>query len=148
MGTVTATATGPIGAPAETTYRVLRDPELHRRVLPPEFSDFTVVEGDGGAGTVYTFTVTAGGRTRNYRMRVSEPNPGRTLDETDEGSSLVTTFEVTPSGDVSSVRITTTWDGAGGIGGFFERLFAPRALAGIYAEELRRIDEVARDVDA
>ena len=60
------------------------------------------------------------------------------------GSSLVTKTRVTPQGSISLVEIPTTWDGAGGIGGFFERLFAPRVMRGIYADELERIDACAR----
>ena len=43
------------------------------------------------------------------------------------------------------VRISTTWQGAGGVGGFFERLFAPRVLRRIYADELNRLDAYARE---
>jgi hypothetical protein len=42
------------------------------------------------------------------------------------------------------VRISTTWDGAGGIGGLFERTFAPRVLRAIYTDELKRLDAYAR----
>jgi hypothetical protein len=66
------------------------------------------------------------------------------LTESDTGSTSVTTFAVTPAGAGSTVRITTTWQGAGGVGGFFERLFAPRVLRGIYADELNRLDAYAR----
>lgn len=81
------------------------------------------------------FKVAAGGRTREYRMRVDEPEPGRVLTESDTGSSLVTTTTVFPQDGVSLVRISTAWDGAGGIGGLFERLFAPRVMRAIYADE-------------
>jgi hypothetical protein len=52
---------------------------------------------------------------------------------------------VTPQGDTSRVEISTTWQGAGGIGGFFERIFSPRALRSIYQDELRRLDAYARE---
>jgi hypothetical protein len=78
-------------------------------------------------------------------MRVDEPQPGRVITETDQGSSLVTTFTVTPEGDACSVRIETRWNGAGGIGGFFERTFAPRVMRKMYADELARLDSYARD---
>jgi len=35
--------------------------------------------------------------------------------------------------------VTTTWDGAGGIGGFFERTFAPKGLGRIYDSLLDRL---------
>ena len=76
-------------------------------------------------------------------MKVAEPEPGRILTESDTGSSLVTTTTVTPQGGKSLVQISTTWDGAGGIGGFLERLFAPRLMHGIYADELERLDAYA-----
>ena len=77
-------------------------------------------------------------------MRAEEPEPGRVLTESDTGSSLVTTWTVTPEGRDSRVRIETRWQGAGGVGGFFERLFAPRVLRRIYTDELERLDRYAR----
>ena len=50
-----------------------------------------------------------------------------------------------PQGTASLVQISTAWDGAGGIGGLFERMFAPRVLRGIYADELKRLDAYARE---
>jgi hypothetical protein len=35
------------------------------------------------------------------------------------------------------------WQGAGGAGGFFEGLFAPRVLSRLYADELERLDRYA-----
>jgi hypothetical protein len=119
--------------------------EHHPRFLPPAFSDFQVESGGVGAGTITRFKVTAGGRSREYRMTVAEPEPGRVLTESDTGSSLVTRTTVTPQGNASRVEISTTWQGAGGIGGFFERIFAPRALRSIYEDELRRLDAYARE---
>jgi hypothetical protein len=78
-------------------------------------------------------------------MQVAEPEPGRVLTESDMESSLVTTFTVDPEGDRSRVRIATTWEGAGGIGGFFERTFAPRVLRRLYADELERLNRYARE---
>ena len=134
-----------IGAPADLVYRCIADfREHHPRFLPPAFSDFRVERGGVGAGTVTSFRLTAGPRSRAYRMQVSEPEPGRVLGESDTGAGLVTTFTVSAEGPQSRVRIETTWQGAGGIGGFFERLFAPRVLRRLYADELGRLDEHAR----
>jgi uncharacterized protein YndB with AHSA1/START domain len=144
MAKVNATAERTIDAPAERVYGYLADMHQHPHFLPPEFSDFQVEEGGVGAGTVTRFAVTAGGRTRNYRMRVTEPEPGRTLVESDAGSSLVTTFNVEPEGGKSLVRISTSWDGASGIGGFFERTFAPKAMRKIYLDELDRLNAYAQ----
>jgi Polyketide cyclase / dehydrase and lipid transport len=97
-----------------------------------------------GAGTVHRFQLNAGGRTRTYRMRVEELQPGRVLTESDTGSSLVTTWTVMPEGQRCRVRLDTRWQGAGGVGGVFERLFAPRVLRRIYEDELERLDRYAR----
>jgi uncharacterized protein YndB with AHSA1/START domain len=132
-----------VAAPAETVYRCIADMHDHPNFLPPAFSDFTVESGGVGAGTVTRFTMTAGGRTREYRMKVAEPEPGRVLTESDMNSTAVTTFTVSPQGSGSLVTISTAWDGATGIGGVFERMFAPRVLRGIYADELRRLGEYA-----
>lgn len=146
MGTIHVSAERAVDAPAETVYGYLADMhEHHPRFLPPAFSDFKVEFGGVGAGTITRFKVTAGGRSREYRMQVAEPEPGRVLTESDTNSSLVTTFTVTPENAASRVRISTTWEGAGGIGGFFERLFAPRVMRGIYVDELERLNAYARD---
>src|ERR1700733_2301299 len=126
MAKVEASAERTIDAPAEQVYGHLADMHQHPRFLPPAFSDFKVEEGGVGAGTVTRFKVTAGGRTRDYLMRIAEPEPGRTLVESDTNSSFVTTFHVEPQGGKSQVRISTRWDGATGIGGFFKRTVAPR----------------------
>jgi len=143
---IVVSAEGAVDAPAEAVYRYIADMrEHHPHFLPPAFSDFQVESGGVGAGTVTRFKLTAGGRTREYRTKVAEPEPGRILTESDTGSSSVTTFTVSPQGAASRVRISTTWDGAGGIGGLFERMFAPRVLQGIYEDELKRLDAYARE---
>jgi len=146
MGTIHVSADRAIDAPAGTVYGYLADMrEHHPHFLPPAFSDFRVESGGVGEGTVTRFKLTTGRRTREYRMRVAEPEPGRVLTESDTNSSLVTTFTVTPEGDRSRVQIATTWEGAGGIGGFFERTFAPRVLQRLYADELGRLNTYARE---
>lgn len=133
-----------IDAPADAVYGYLADMRSHHpHFLPPAFSDFTVESGGVGAGTTTSFKLNAGGRTRECRMRVAEPEPGRVLTESDIDSSLVTTFTVDPEGERARVRISTIWDGAGGIGGFFERTFAPRVLRRLYKDELERLNRYA-----
>jgi uncharacterized membrane protein len=146
MGKIVVSAERVIDAPADVVYRYVADMrDHHPRFLPSAFSDFRVESGGVGAGTITRFTVTAGGRAREYRMRVEEPAPGQVLTESDTGSSLVTTTTVSPRDGASLVRISTTWDGAGGIGGFFERMFAPRAMRAIYTDELERLNAYARE---
>ncbi len=145
MAKIVVCAERAIDAPADAVYRYVADMrEHHPRFLPPAFSDFRVESGGVGAGTVTRFKVTAGGRTREYRMRVDEPEPGRVLTESDTGSSLVTTTTVWPRGGASLVQVCTAWDGAGGIGGVFERMFAPKVMQAIYADGLDRLNAYAR----
>ncbi|CAM5345587.1 SRPBCC family protein OS=Streptomyces alboniger OX=132473 GN=CP975_29985 PE=4 SV=1 [Streptomyces alboniger] len=40
--------------------------------------------------------------------------------------------------------VSTVWNGAGGIGGFFEKTFAPKGLGRIYGEVLANL---AREVE-
>jgi hypothetical protein len=146
MATIRVSAERAIDAPADAVYGYLADHRTHHpRFLPPAFSDYEIEAGGVGDGTITRFKVTAGGRTREYRMEVAEPEPGRVLTESDSNSSLVTTFTVTPDGESSRVEISTQWEGAGGIGGFFERLFAPRVMRGIYVDELERLNAYARE---
>jgi hypothetical protein len=146
MGRNVVSAEATVAASADVVYGYLADMrDHHPHFLPPAFSDFRVESGGVGAGTMTRFKLTAGGRTRDYQMKVAEPEPGRVLTESDMNSTAVTTFTVSPQGDASLVQISTAWDGAGGIGGFFERMFAPRVLRAIYADELRRLDAYARE---
>jgi hypothetical protein len=139
-------AEGRVAAPADRVYELIADFRGHHpKFLPSNFSNFEIERGGVGAGTIALFTLTAGSRSRNFRMRVDEPDPGRVLTESDTTSSLVTTWTVTPDGDQTRVRIETRWDGAPGVAGFFERLFAPAAMRRIYNDELRRLDRYARE---
>lgn len=146
MGTIEVSAERAIDAPAHMVYGYIADMrEHHPKFLPPNFSDFRVESGGVGAGTVSRFKLSVGGRTRDYHMKVDEPEPGKVLTESDMDSSAVTSFTVTPQGAGCSVRIATTWQGAGGVGGFFERTFAPPALRKLYTDELGRLDAYARE---
>lgn len=146
MAPISVSAERTVGAPAPEVYGYIADHrEHHPHFLPPAFTDFQVESGGVGAGTIARFKLTAGGRTRQYRMQVAEPEPGRVLTESDTGSTSVTTWTVTPEDGACQVRIATSWQGAGGVGGVFERLFAPRVLRRLYADELSRLDAYARE---
>ena len=147
MAKITVEAEGAVSAPADFTYRFIADDNHHRHFLPDAITNFKTLKGGIGRGTVHSFTLTAGKRVRDYVMRVDEPEPG-VITETDENSSLVTRFHVTQDGAASRVRITTEWDGAGGVGGFFERKFAPKVLQEIYAEELMKLNRYATNIIA
>jgi hypothetical protein len=146
VGVISVSAEHKVSAPAPTVYGYIADYRVHHpKFLPPAFSGWEVESGGVGAGTIVRFALTAGGRTRQNRQEIAEPEPGRVLTESDTGSSSVTTFTVTPDGDYCTVQITCRWNGAGGVGGFFERLFAPPTLRRILADELTRLDAYAKD---
>lgn len=104
-----------------------------RQLLPEHFSEYEVREGGDGKGTLVHWKLQATSkRVRDCLLEVDEPTDGQ-LVEKDRNSSMVTTWVVTPAGERrAKVVVTTTWQGAGGIGGFFERTFAPKGLGRIY----------------
>ena len=146
---ITVTAERHIDAPARRVYHYIRDfREHHPRFLPPQFSNFQIESGGVGAGTVHSFTMTLGGRSTDYRVRVGEPEPGRVLIESDPSRRMLTTFAVDPEMDGRSrVRIETRWF-TDGLRGLVERLVAPRMLRRVYQAELNLLDRYARDTPA
>ncbi|RBY77965.1 SRPBCC family protein [Blastococcus sp. TF02-09] len=142
MSQIVVNAEKIISAPAEQVTRALADYEAVRpRILPEQFSEYRVENGGHGAGTVvhWRFAATSK-RVRDQLVDVTEPALG-TLVETDRNSSMVTTWTVLAEGTGgSTVKVRTTWDGAGGIGGFFERTFAPKGLGRVYVDLLHRLD--------
>jgi uncharacterized protein YndB with AHSA1/START domain len=136
-----------IPAPPERVHRILADYVNGRpRILPPaNFLDYKVLQGGTGGGTLFSYRLRAGRRERPYEMEVSEPSPGATLVERDRNSSLVSTWTLVPStdGGATDLTLSTSWEGSGGIGGFFERTFAPSGLRRIYGELLDRLTKAA-----
>lgn len=138
MAQVTATKSTTIAAAPETVLAAIADYTRRAEILPPNYRDFRVVEGGQGAGTVAEWVLQATEkRSRNVRATVTVS--GDSVTETDANSSMVTVYRVTGAGDQSTVTVTTTWQGAGGIGGFFEKTFAPKGLARIYDELLTNL---------
>ena len=146
MGKVTATAERVIDAPVATLRAALADYEKVRpQILTEHFSEYRVEAGGNGAGTRAHWKLAATKRrTRDCLVDVVESIDG-SLVERDANSSMVTTWLVEPvDAGRSRVRATTTWKGAGGIGGFFERTFAPKGLARIYDGVLAKLEDVVR----
>jgi hypothetical protein len=141
MGQVVATAERVVAAPADRVRAALADYAGTRpRVLPEQFSDYRVEAGGQGSGTrVHWRFAATSKRVREQEVEVSEPDG--TLVERDTRSSMVTTWTVTPAdAGRSTVRVRTTWDGAGGVGGFFERTFAPKGLRRVYDDLIGRLE--------
>ncbi|MDJ0340857.1 SRPBCC family protein [Streptomyces sp. H10-C2] len=141
MAQVEATTQRVIEAEPERVYDALADYAGTRKTLLPEqFSEYEVREGGSGVGTVVHWKLQATSkRVRDCLFDVTAPTAGQ-LVEADRNSSMVTTWTVTPAGEGrSKVVSATTWDGAGGIGGFFERTFAPKGLGRIYDAVLAKL---------
>jgi polyketide cyclase/dehydrase/lipid transport protein len=140
MSKVVARASAPVPAAPEVVLEFLRDyREGRERILTDNYTAYRVEQGGKGEGTVYAYHFTAGGRERDYRLHVSEHEGG--LEERDQMSSFVSVWTVVPASGGSIVTIESSWDGAAGIGGFFERRFAPAGLRRIYAQVLSRLQD-------
>jgi uncharacterized protein YndB with AHSA1/START domain len=134
MAQVEATTERVVTADPEDVFDTLADyGGIRAKLLPEQFSEYEVREGGDGEGTLVHWKLQATGkRVRDCLLEVGEPTDGE-LVEKDRNSSMVTTWRVTPAGEGRSrIVVTTVWEGAGGIGGFFERTFAPKGLGRIY----------------
>jgi carbon monoxide dehydrogenase subunit G len=138
MATVIARASKTVNAPPERVLEFLRDyRESRPKILTDNYSAYRVEQGGEGTGTVVAYHFETPRRGRDYRLRVEEADGS--VRERDEFSSFVSVWSVAPEGAGSNVTLESSWTGAGGIGGVFERLFAPRVLARIYGEILDRL---------
>jgi hypothetical protein len=69
-----ASAERTISAPVAPVYDLLADYHVgHPSILPPSFSDLTVLQGGTGAGTEIRFAMTLGGRKQLVEASVDEP---------------------------------------------------------------------------
>jgi polyketide cyclase/dehydrase/lipid transport protein len=146
MGQVVATAEGVVRAPADRVLTALADYVGTRpRMLTEQFSEYRVQDGGQGAGTRVHWKLAATSRRVRDQDVVVTSTPDGGLVESDANSSMVTTWTVhAEDAGVTTVRVRSTWNGASGIGGFFERTFAPRGLGRIHQDMISRLDaEVA-----
>ncbi|MET7536284.1 SRPBCC family protein [Streptomyces sp. NPDC005507] len=141
MAQVEAITERVIAAKPDDVFDALADYSGTRaKLLSEHFSEYEVREGGDGEGTLVHWKLQATSkRIRDCLLEVGEPTDGE-LVEKDRNSSMVTTWRVTPSGEgASRVVVSTVWNGAGGIGGFFEKTFAPKGLGRIYDEVLAKL---------
>jgi hypothetical protein len=78
-------------------------------------------------------------RSRVRDVKVNVDVAGHTVIERDANSTMVINWTVAPAGPGSSVTVKTSWQGAGGIGGFFEKTFARLGLRKIQGEVLENL---------
>lgn len=143
MARVTATNTIIIEAPVDAVATAIADyAQVRPRIQPEQFSAYRLIEGGQGHGTVAAWNLQATKkRSRDVKATVTVDDAGAhwSLVEKDENSSMATTYTVREATGGSLVEMTTSWDGAGGVGGFFERTFAPAGLKRIQHQLLTNL---------
>lgn len=136
-----------IDAPAKKIYDILADYRHgHPLVLPkPFFVSLQVEQGGVGAGTIVRFQMKVFGGVRDFRATISEPEPGRVLVETNDGTDVVTKFIVDPrnAGKSAHVTIITTTPVRDGWAGKVEGWMTKQVLYPIYVTELEQLAQVA-----
>jgi uncharacterized protein YndB with AHSA1/START domain len=148
MSHYTVTASAKIPAPADHVYAILADYETgHRAILPERyFTDMIVTNGGVGAGTEIVVHMSVFGQTTIFNLTVTEPEPGRVLQEADEEVGLTTTFTLDPSSDgaTTTVTIHTIAKTSSGLKGMIEKWMNPPITRQIYNEELQNLAKPAQ----
>jgi hypothetical protein len=139
MSHVSAASTILINADPTTVLSAVGDYQTVRpKILSSHYRDYQVLEGGQGQGTVASWKLQATkSRVRDVRANVDVA--GHAVIEKDANSTMITNWTVAPAGPGSSVTVTTTWAGASGVKGFFEKTFAPLGLRRIQAEVLANL---------
>ncbi|RJO77980.1 SRPBCC family protein [Nocardia panacis] len=139
MGQVSASSSIAVAADPQRTLEAIADYETVRpRILSAHYRDYKVLEGGKGAGTVAEWLLQATEK-RSRAVHAVVTVSDSIVTERDSNSSLVNTWSVTPDGAGSQVTLRTTWNGAGGVAGIFEGIFAPLGLKKIQAEVLANL---------
>jgi hypothetical protein len=139
MGQVSASSSILVNAePAKVLAAVADYTTMRPKILSSHYSEYRVIKGGTGKGTVVAWTLQAT-ESRSRQVQAAVDVAGRTVIEKDANSTLLTNWTVAPAGTGSSVTVKTTWTGAGGIKGFFEKTFAPLGLRKIQDEVLANL---------
>ena len=139
MGQVSAASTVLIDAEPQTVLAAVADYQTVRpKILSSHYSGYQVLHGGQGAGTVAIWKLQAT-KSRVRDVKATVDVAGHTVIEKDANSTMVTNWTVAPAGTGSSVTVKTSWAGAGGLKGFFEKTFAPLGLRKIQAEVLANL---------
>lgn len=139
MGQIRAVSTVLINAEVAPVLAAVADyQQVRPKVLPAQYSNYRVLEGGQGQGTVVGWRLQAT-KSRVRDVQAGVDVAGHSVIEKDANSTLVSNWTVAPAGPGCSVTVTTTWTGGGGVKGFFERTFAPLGLKRIQAETLANL---------
>lgn len=144
-------ASAKIFARPEVVWEILSDyVKGHPSILPPDaFSNYKVLKGGHGEGTIITFVFRVNGVKRGIHDVVTVPEPGQTLVETTTDGSTATTFRLSPLDDGRSTQltITTVQTPRRGLPGVIERLTMSLLIPSmqrIYQDEMQRLNDVAQ----
>lgn len=128
MAQVSSSSTILIDAePAKVLDAIADYRQMRPRILSPHYTEYRVVSGGHGRGTVAAWKLQAT-KSRARQVHAEVDVAGHTVIEKDANSSLMTNWTVAPAGPGCSVSVKTTWAGGSGVKGFFERVFAPLGL--------------------
>lgn len=146
MGLITVETGRDIAASPRQVFTCIADFSAHRpQWLPPNYSDWAVERGGIGDGTVVRYRLKVGPRQRVYHMHISAPQDQTSVLEKDADSSMQLRWTVTPRGAESHVTVSAQWQGAAGVGGIMERLFAPGGFRRVLDDALARLARYATD---
>ena len=151
MANIHSEATRAVEAAPERVYAVFSDYEnAHPEILPKAyFRELVIEEGGQGAGTVVRVRMRALGVENNYRLTVTEPEPGRRMVEADADAGVETTFLVEPrEGGRSQVTISINQEASPGLMGLVERLIVPPVTRRMLREELQMLADYLAAGDA
>lgn len=147
MTTFEVQETAVIQAPAPTVYQIIADYEVgHQEILPRRyFKRMEVLEGGRGTGTVIRVDLDVYGNKATYTLTVTEPEPGRVIQEQDEEAGITTTFIINPIDERSSeVTIHSINPAKPGVMGWLGQKVTAVVTKRIYRDELAQLDEVAQ----
>lgn len=140
-----------IPASPERIHAVFADyVTAHAAILPkPFFTGMDVEHGGHGAGTVALVHTNSFGMKRTLRVTVTEPEPGRTLVETDSQVGITTTFSFDPlaGGEQTRVTLRTESRPSPGPMGLLERWMMPSMLRRLYRQELENLTTYLQTTD-
>ena len=139
MATASVQASKQINQPASKIYGAIADYQKHHPNFLPRnyFKKLEIESGGVGAGTIFKADMDVYGNKSTLRMKVTEPQPGRVIQETDLASGLFTTFTIEPLGTAqSNVTITTQWQQPAGLKGWLQSKVQAFFMGRIYKEEL------------
>ncbi len=149
MARIRAAAERIIDAEPEDVWAALTDySDARPKMLPANYQGYRIERDPDGGDAVLVYELHAGGRTRDYRMEAVETTPGSELSERDLGSTYTTRWQIerVGPGRHTRVRLMSEWESrAKGMGGFFERRFAPLGVRRIHQETLVRLGQLMRE---